>query len=565
MRVLHIVNMVHMSGLVSKLIDDYAKTIVQIELEALVDLTEDENSFDSYDLVVIECDKGSHECEAILSKLLIRSTKQISIIIISDFTNFIFKTQLFDLGIMAVMKATPFNQGKFRRYLETIKESLETVTFLRNMRIAVVDDCNFTLKLIKDFFVRLEINNVEYYSSSKYFIEQEMNHVLYLMDMVMPVYDGEDLIYRIREHNHNAIILLITTYGDGKAIQHCVNIGADDFIIKPLDFKLLMLRIGMNIRNYRHKFERQAHSKALYELATTDALTQVFNRTYFIEQFNLMSHELKITGGKFSMILLDLDHFKGFNDEYGHQVGDRILKAVAELLTMSLRDTDTVCRWGGEEFIVLLAGTEIDAATYVAEKLRIGIESLKLEGIRKITASFGVTQWRLDDDKESMFKRIDNSLYLAKLTGRNKVVSNEEITLYKSGLPVSIEWGPFFRSGNETVDLEHQQLIGLSNEIIVNCFLDNNRTQMLELFQKLLDEIEEHFEDEETILLEHGYLKYNEHKQIHRDLTKKTVEIQEKLVSGQMSPVNVAKYLIQEVVVGHIIKSDFEFFDLFRS
>ena len=229
-----------------------------------------------------------------------------------------------------------------------------------------------------------------------------------------------------------------------------------------------------------------------------------------------------------------------------------------------IRKSDLFFRWGGEEFLILLPGARIEEATRVSEKIRREIEKLKIKGIRKLTASFGVTQCKVDDNQESMFKRVDNSLYLAKLTGRNKVVYNEEIYIGISDSLINIDWGPFFKSGNDQIDKEHEQLISLSNEIISNCFKKDNKEEMLVLFKQLLDHVVKHFENEEKILEKYKYKEYEQHKLIHKDLAVKAKHMYESLESGIISPVTVVKYIVQDVVVGHIIKSDFDFFQLFN-
>ena len=264
------------------------------------------------------------------------------------------------------------------------------------------------------------------------------------------------------------------------------------------------------------------------------------------------------------MILFDLDFFKQINDEYGHQKGDLVLKGTADLVSKLIRKTDVLCRWGGEEFLVLLPGAHLEEATIVAEKIRREVESLRVKGVKKITSSFGVTQCQKEDTEDSLFKRVDNSLYLAKLTGRNKVVYDEEVYIAKGGIPVNIDWGPFFRSGNPQIDKEHEELISISNDIISNCFIEDNLEEILVMFKRLLDHVSLHFENEEAILLEHNYEEYEQHKKIHNDLVIKAKNMYDALEKGLISPIAVVKYVVQDVVVGHIIKSDFDFFELFN-
>ena len=165
--------------------------------------------------------------------------------------------------------------------------------------------------------------------------------------------------------------------------------------------------------------ERKAIEQQLEALATTDTLTNCHNRRKFEEYYQIFSTNSERYSHSFSLILLDIDFFKKVNDNFGHNVGDQVLVKVAAQLKNSLRECDVVARWGGEEFIVLLPDTEIDAATHTSERLRKDIESLSL--ITPITCSFGVTQYITSDQLTDTVTRADNALYQAKESGRNRV------------------------------------------------------------------------------------------------------------------------------------------------
>jgi diguanylate cyclase (GGDEF)-like protein len=124
-------------------------------------------------------------------------------------------------------------------------------------------------------------------------------------------------------------------------------------------------------------------------------------------------------------MLIDIDFFKKVNDTYGHPQGDKVLKGVAEILKNNSREIDTVGRWGGEEFLLILTHTDLDTATSVANKLRSKIKAYDFGLEREITASFGVTEFDIEKDTESsILSRVDANLYEAKETGRDKVISS---------------------------------------------------------------------------------------------------------------------------------------------
>ncbi|MGE4419829.1 MAG: diguanylate cyclase [Sulfurimonas sp.] len=162
-------------------------------------------------------------------------------------------------------------------------------------------------------------------------------------------------------------------------------------------------------------------SKKYEAMASTDSLTGLYNRGKFLELYLSSFATMQDRGNSMSFILADIDHFKKINDNYGHNVGDEVLVLIAHELQKTLRNIDIVCRWGGEEFVVLLPATELENAVILAEKLRAHIEALALQKVGKVTSSFGVTKVYADDDIKSLVERADKALYDAKKSGRNMV------------------------------------------------------------------------------------------------------------------------------------------------
>lgn len=164
--------------------------------------------------------------------------------------------------------------------------------------------------------------------------------------------------------------------------------------------------------------------KRIEELSVTDPLTKLYNRLRFNDVIDQLILNHRKTDKMLSIILIDIDNFKEVNDTFGHQVGDYVLIEIANLLKESVRDTDLVARWGGEEFIILLPEIDIKTSVKVAEKIRKNVESHIFKDVGTLTCSFGVTQHMNDDTKEKMFSRADIALYKAKNTGKNAVVIN---------------------------------------------------------------------------------------------------------------------------------------------
>ena len=190
------------------------------------------------------------------------------------------------------------------------------------------------------------------------------------------------------------------------------------------DIKDNQTRLEDAVNQHHVETEERIHAlKELEKLAETDPLTSVFNRRKFKEmlQYEMeRNHRYQIS---LSLIMCDIDHFKRINDRFGHDVGDKALKAFSKKITDNIRDVDIFARWGGEEFMILMPNATAENANLVAEKLRKLIETTDIEDIDFFTASFGVTGFKASDTIDSFIKRADDALYKAKEDGRNRVVA----------------------------------------------------------------------------------------------------------------------------------------------
>jgi diguanylate cyclase (GGDEF)-like protein/PAS domain S-box-containing protein len=167
--------------------------------------------------------------------------------------------------------------------------------------------------------------------------------------------------------------------------------------------------------------ERRKMEEELKNIAGKDSLTQTYNRSKFKEIFNKEVARFSRYSHPFSLILLDIDFFKRVNDTYGHNTGDNILRSASRIIQECIRETDTLIRWGGEEFIILASATDLENTKMLAERIRKIIENQDFDTVRKITISFGVASFRSDDNEDSLVKRADDALYQAKKNGRNRV------------------------------------------------------------------------------------------------------------------------------------------------
>lgn len=171
------------------------------------------------------------------------------------------------------------------------------------------------------------------------------------------------------------------------------------------------------------QFEMGKYHKNLLKIATTDPLTGIANRIRLDEKLEDAHQIYERTGRTFSVIMIDLDFFKRVNDTYGHLVGDKVLKSLANLLSENIRSIDTVGRWGGEEFMIICPETNMDGALQLTAKIQSVIETEDFPAIHTLTCSFGVSECREEDRIENIVGRADKALYRAKEEGRNRICS----------------------------------------------------------------------------------------------------------------------------------------------
>jgi diguanylate cyclase (GGDEF)-like protein len=167
--------------------------------------------------------------------------------------------------------------------------------------------------------------------------------------------------------------------------------------------------------------QRKRNETEIHLLATTDSLTGIVNRSEFSRILASEMDRAKRYGTPLSLIMYDLDYFKRVNDSFGHDAGDEVLRAVTDVVKGNTRTVDVVARWGGEEFMVLMPQSNLAAARSAAEKLRQAIAEHRFDKVNTVTVSFGVTEFVPQDDFNTLLKRVDDALYLAKANGRNRV------------------------------------------------------------------------------------------------------------------------------------------------
>ena len=243
-------------------------------------------------------------------------------------------------------------------------------------------------------------------------------------DIMLPGMDGLALTDRIK-NSWDCDVIVMTGYSNDYSYEEAINKGASDFLFKPVRLEEIKLRLKRVLNERRLRRERERMLKELKKLSITDALTQLFNSRHFYAQLKGEIERFNRYGHKLSLLLLDIDNFKNFNDTHGHLEGDRVLVRIGGIIQSCLRKMDTAYRYGGEEFTIILPGTPGEEAKTVAERLRAAVaaEMMPPENVDRpqITISVGVTQYKHGEPVASFVQRADQAMYESKQNGRNRV------------------------------------------------------------------------------------------------------------------------------------------------
>lgn len=255
------------------------------------------------------------------------------------------------------------------------------------------------------------------------------DYELALVSMALNDFDPLRICSQIRtvEQARALPIILIAEEQDRARVVRGLDLGVNDFIMRPVERNELAARVRTQIRRHRYANELRDSVNNTLALAVTDELTGLYNRRYFERHLTIMLEKAREQSRNMAVMLLDMDFFKSVNDTHGHDAGDAVLKEFALRLRRNIRGVDLACRFGGEEFVVLMPDTDMRQAEGVAERVRAAVAEARFavggEVTLPITVSVGVAMSEAEGDTpDQVIKRADIALYRAKREGRNRVV-----------------------------------------------------------------------------------------------------------------------------------------------
>ena len=292
-------------------------------------------------------------------------------------------------------------------------------------RILIVDDDVAIRNTISEY-----LKSAGYYSETVSCAEEALealgkeNFPVVITDIMLPAMGGLELTKLIKRDSASDVIV-ITGYSDDFSYEEAINIGASDFVIKPVRLEELLLRLKRVLKERKLTNERIRMMEKLQKLAITDGLTRLYNSRSFYTQLELEIDRIKRYQHPLTLLLLDIDHFKDYNDTYGHLEGDKVLVRFSQIIRSCLRTNDSAYRYGGEEFTVILPETAGEEARTVAQRIRAALEAepfSPMDGeVVTVTISIGVTEYSPKEELSTFIQRADQAMYHSKRSGRNKV------------------------------------------------------------------------------------------------------------------------------------------------
>lgn len=289
--------------------------------------------------------------------------------------------------------------------------------------VLVVDDAMMFRKQMQSILENLffKVTTVAHGEEALGMLQAKPNISLLITDYNMPVMDGLELTYEVRKSysKDELAILALSGNEDSEITALFLKHGANDYIKKPFSKEEFSVRVNNSI-------EALENIQTILNYANRDYLTGLYNRRYFFKHMQNELEDYEECGEQYALAMIDIDHFKQVNDTYGHDVGDKVIVALASILLSSTSPNDTVARFGGEEFCIALKNINRYSAVDILERIRQSVEAYSIEISKEqhihITISIGAVLYSAEDGLEESLNEADMALYNAKKEGRNRVI-----------------------------------------------------------------------------------------------------------------------------------------------
>jgi two-component system cell cycle response regulator len=296
-------------------------------------------------------------------------------------------------------------------------------------RVLLVDDSPATADRVKDILAAHHTVDLEPEPQEALFRAAEGDYDLAIISLNLKQIDGLRLCSHLRSLDRTRLlpILVIVDPEDNVRLLRGLDLGVNDYLVRPIDRNEMLARVRTQVRRKRFSDRLRDNVQMTIEMAVTDGLTGLHNRRYLERHLATLVNQAIAREKPLSVLVLDIDYFKAINDGYGHAVGDDVLREFSRRVRKAVRGIDLACRMGGEEFVIAMPDTDAALALLVGERLRqkIAVEPFRIpesgENI-EVTVSIGIASLgSTEDTPETLLKRADEALYDAKRAGRNRV------------------------------------------------------------------------------------------------------------------------------------------------
>jgi two-component system cell cycle response regulator len=301
----------------------------------------------------------------------------------------------------------------------------------RRGRLLIVDDRKNSAERLSVALATHHAVAIETNAQEAMFKAAEDHVDVLIISLGLASFDALRLCSQIRalERTRNLPILLVADVEDRARVVRGLELGINDWLSRPVDRNELLARVRTQLRQKRYADSLREKVQQSIELALFDPLTGLNNRRFLENHLSTMIENARMRRSPLTLMILDIDHFKRVNDTYGHDCGDEVLKGFADRLRGIIRGGDLLCRLGGEEFVIVMPGVNVQAAARIAERARQAIEqeafAMRQSGLTiAITTSIGLAERRDDTNPHELYRRADQALYRSKSEGRNRVTAD---------------------------------------------------------------------------------------------------------------------------------------------
>ncbi len=371
------------------------------------------------DLIITGMELRGGGGEFFIKQLNSSDFRDIPVIVLTSNDTMQVRTTMFGLGVVDFIPKDRSFRKKLNIFLNKIVEKDTAANFLKEIRIAVLDDSKIQINVIRNIFTLNKINNADFYDTPQDLLSSDKRYEVYFLDLILPEISGEQVILQLRERYPDSVIIAISGIDNYKVVSNVLLSGADDYMLKPFNDSIFMARLISNVRHYMLVQELNKTTQELKLSSISDHLTQTCNQHHIFECLENAVSEANQNNSLFSLVYVGIDNFEMINERFSHATGDLVLKKTAEVLKQLYPEPSLIGRYGGVEFLLIMPGKALPEALYFAEKIRARVNRIRIKNIN-LSVSAGVCEHEGESAHE-LLRKADELLFHARKSGKNCV------------------------------------------------------------------------------------------------------------------------------------------------